>query len=749
MQIELNTRIEAANSAQATKNPAIIAQANEKVIPVALRMMGRLRLLEHAYNPAVALYQEAASFEDLPEAHFGAAVAALQAQKPDIAVAEAQKAVAAEPKSERNNRLLGQAYLDKQEFRKAAEAYQKAIQIRPAVENYYSLAIAWLAMGNAEGKAHAQEVFRTMEKLFGDSGSLHVLFGRAYRDANQMPDAIHEFERAIALDPTAPHAHYFLGLAHLSVNEWKATPEVEAQFKEEIRYHPKDFLANYMLGNIASSERDYPTAEKYLKAAMEIDPTWPEPYLYLGLNAYAQGDAKIAEPLLRKAVELTGNDESRSNYQIRRAYIDLGRILSNTGREQESDAFLAKARELQNKVMTDTQQRAAAMLSAESGGAAVPGVVPLDKQQEKQASLMLTGGGAASAAVDAFTLQQAKLTPDQLTAVKEQEEGLRRILGQSLSDLATCEAMQHNYTGALGHYQEAARWDAEIADLDKNLGLAAFRAKDYSDAAPALARAVAANPDAIPLRAMLGISYYAMEKYGDAATAFYPLGYAGMDDSEVGYAWAASLAKAGDLKHASEVLTHYQALNLPGDAMLLAGELWIEIGDYGNAVAELHRALDANATLLRAHYYAGLADIRWGHWADARTELEAERKLAPNDPDALYELGFVDLQESKSDDAAKLFEQVIAAHPDYANAQYELGKILVNRGQLQQAVPHLEAAARLNPDKDYVHYELQAAYRKESRVSDADRELAVYQELKAKSRPHLPQSPAQAPTQNP
>jgi tetratricopeptide (TPR) repeat protein len=119
--------------------------------------------------------------------------------------------------------------------------------------------------------------------------------------------------------------------------------------------------------------------------------------------------------------------------------------------------------------------------------------------------------------------------------------------------------------------------------------------------------------------------------------------------------------------------------------------------------------------------------------------------IRPGDPDATYHLGFVDLQEAKTDDAVKLFEQVIAAQPGYANAQYELGKILLDRGQLQEAVPHLEAAARLSPEKEYVHYQLQAAYRKVSRTADADRELAVYQELKAKSRPHI----AQSPTQNP
>ena len=59
-----------------------------------------------------------------------------------------------------------------------------------------------------------------------------------------------------------------------------------------------------MLGFLISGERQYDDANKYLKAAAEIDPTAPEPFLYLGLNAYAQDDMKRAEAMLRKAVEL-------------------------------------------------------------------------------------------------------------------------------------------------------------------------------------------------------------------------------------------------------------------------------------------------------------------------------------------------------------------------------------------------------------------------------------------------------------
>ncbi len=72
--------------------------------------------------------------------------------------------------------------------------------------------------------------------------------------------------------------------------------------------------------------------------------------------------------MLRKAVSLTGTDEARSNYQIRRAYVDLGRILSASGRKAEAETFLAKARELQNKTMEESQQRIASIAQAGGGG---------------------------------------------------------------------------------------------------------------------------------------------------------------------------------------------------------------------------------------------------------------------------------------------------------------------------------------------------------------------------------------------
>jgi Flp pilus assembly protein TadD len=233
---------------------------------------------------------------------------------------------------------------------------------------------------------------------------------------------------------------------------------------------------------------------------------------------------------------------------------------------------------------------------------------------------------------------------------------------------------------------------------------------------------------------MLGISYFATDQYADAARTFAPLDKAGMQDAEVGYAWAASLTHIGDMKQATQVLSGFESQPRSDDTLLLIGQLWTEIGDFARATATLERALQSNPSLPKAHFYEGLAYIRWEHWDDAEREFKAELSLNSNDAEASYHLGYVYLQESKIDDAAALFLAVINADPDFAKAQYQFGKIQLDRGQVEEAVTHLEAAATLLPQTDYVHYQLQAAYRKLGRSADADRELEIYKALKAKSR---------------
>lgn len=731
--LELNARITEMNSARSSGDPTTITFASRRLIATALHQMADLRMVEGAFPQAVTLYSKSLEFDDSGETRAGLALAQLQQNHLDDAIADADMARATAPQSNLADQVLARALMQKGDYAKAAESLTRLSKEHADVPTLYSLAICLLATKKPEDKQRALQVFGQMQSLTGDSGSLHVLFGRAFRDAEDMPSAIREFRRAIQIDPKTPHAHYFLGLGLLALNEWKPTPEAESEMQAEVQNYPRDYLANYMLGFLASSERRYAVSDRYLRVAAEINPKAPEPPLYMGLNAYAQDNAKVAEIMLRKAVLLTGTDEARSNYQIRRAYVDLGRILSSSGRKAEAETFLAKARELQNKTMEESQQRIASIAQAGGGGMAAA-VVPLSSQQENEAAPVPQSASGPAAYLDSAALTKNQLTNAQRQAAIAREDKLRSVLGLAYSDLATAEALNRDYAPALNDYKEAEQWDPSVPALAKNLGQAAFRAGDYRDAINGLSKALAQTPNSAPIRAMLGMSYFATDKYADAVKTFAPLGPNGMTDGETGYAWAASLAHTGDMKRAAEVLNAFETTPRSADVQLLAGELWTEIGDYSRAISTFNEVLQSNSSQRKAHFDSGLAYIHWERWPEAAQQFQQELALYPDETDAQYHLGFVYLQQSHTDEAEKLFEQVVATHPEHANAQYELGKILLNKGKTADAVAHFEAAARLSPRTDYMHYQLQAAYRKEGRTAEADRELDIYKQLKAASR---------------
>lgn len=727
-QEELARRLKAASDARDSHDEAAVARANERLIALVFRELAHLHLVASDYPQAINLYNDSLNYENLSDTRIDLAIAELEASRIDDAIKEIQKACAADLDNTRCNQVLGNTLIQKGDYASAVEPLTRLANAQPSVETLYSLAITLLNAGKPEDKVRAEAVFNQMKESFGDSGSLHVLFGRAYRDAGDMPSAIREFQRAVALDPRTPHAHYFLGLAQLSLNEWKPTPDAVAELKKEVEFFPHDYLANYMLGFLASGQRQYDESDRYLLAASKLNPSAPEPFLYMGLNAFSSEKMDRAEEMLRKAVELTGSDEARSNYQIRRAYVDLARILARSGNTREGDVFAAKARELQNKTMVESQQSVSAIMLAGGTGAAAA-VMPLSRQQENQAAPSVQSGAELFA--------QSKMSPEQRAAAETSEKTLRSVLALAFNDLATSQAIQRAYSLALSNYQQAEQWDSALPGLERNLGQCAFRAKNYAEAVRGLSLALTHSGDSPALRAMLGVSYFATDQFAQAAQTFAPLGERAMRDSETGYAWAASLTHTGDMKMATQVLSAFELQPRPDETLLLVGQLWTEIGDYARAIATLQSALATDPSLLKAHFYEGLAYIRWEHWPEAAKEFQAELSLDPGDPHAQYHLGFVYLEQSKTDDAAALFLKVIADHPDYANAQYQLGKILLDRGQTADAAGHLEAAVRFSPQTDYMHYQLQAAYRKLGRDADSDRELEIYKGLKSKSRERI------------
>jgi tetratricopeptide (TPR) repeat protein len=717
---------------QAARNsgdPQTITQASRALIALGLRQVAHLRLVEETYPAAIDLYKRSLDFEDNPPTRVDLAIADLRAKKLDDALTEVRSAILTDPTDARAWSVQGKVYMMKEQYAPAADSLQRSIAIQNNLEIAYSLGICFLAVHDKE---KAAAVFRKMDAEAANRGAMHVLMARAYRDGGYLDDAVHELETALQLNPKTAHAHYLLGVVYLLQEEWAPKPKIREQFLAELRLNPRDFLSNYLLGAMESNEKNFAESDKRLKLATEIQPEWSEPWLYLGLNANNRGDTKNAEIYFRKAITQNGSDDSRSNYLIRKAYFALGRILSQSNRKDEARPYLQKARELQGQVQADSITNSPQTGGMGGAGDAVIGTADL-KNAEDRPSLDL-GDQDSTAELDAAALSRVNLTEDEKRAALADERRLRAVLGASFNDLATSEAMRQQYDLALDHYQEAQRWEPETPGLIRNLGVTAMKAQKYSEAVGALFQVLSADPKDNAARAMLGMSYYMTDQYKEAAQTISPLGGAALKDPGLGYAWVDSLVKQQDLQQAGEILDKLEQTPLSTNTLMLVGRLWEDIGNHLRAAATYHKVLEAVPLQPKAHYYAGVAYIRADRPADAAGEFQAELALNPDDADAKYNLGFADLQQSKREEAGSLFVQVVTSHPEHADAQYQLGKILMDEGKVKEAIAHLEEAVRLKPQTDYMHYQLQAAYRMDSRIQDADRELALYKEIKAGKR---------------
>jgi tetratricopeptide (TPR) repeat protein len=684
---DLPARMQAVGVAQQSGDVAKIATANRNLIAVALRAMAELKLAQGETAKAIDLYQQSLEFENTPDAHIALALAYMRAKRTDDALAEIEPITKSDPNNADAWNVQGKLLMDKKQWRPATESLNRSLEIQSNVMVAYALATAYL---NLRENDKAAIIFKHLTDATGDRASLHIMIGRAYQNAGMMDEAVREFNRAAALDPKGTRAHYFIGLLYMAQNEWVATPQAREQFTEEVKINPRDFFGNFFLGYIDNADKMYDDSDRYLKAAALDKPDWPEPYLYMGLNAYARHDDQKAEGLLRKAIELTGDDKARNNYQIRRAYYVLGRICIQSGRKDEGVGYTRVFSEMQDKTMADSRANTpASKIQGTTQGTTGSGMAA-------EASLPTTAVMDPSAQPGDTASQ---LTAQEKAELKSTEQRLSVLLGNSFNDLGTSEARQKQYAAALSYFQQAEKWNPAVPHLMRNIGFAAFRSNQYAESARALKVAIQQEPGDKIIPPMLAMALFSSGQYAAAAKAFDQVGEVAYSDPRVAYAWATSLARTNQPNKAAAILTHMSQQPLSPDALLLVGQVYGEIGNQQQALATFQKALQESPTLQRAHYYSGLSQLRLKQPAEAVTEFEAELKLNPDD----------------------------------ADTQYQLGKMLLEQGRTTDAIPHLQSAAKLSPDLDDVHNQLQIAYRKAGRPADADREAKLAAAGKNKS----------------
>jgi tetratricopeptide (TPR) repeat protein len=683
-----------------------------QVLALALRHLGNLLATEkNTSEDAVRLLEDAVAAQPADEdARTDLAMVYFRAGHLDRASDQATQVVKANPRNIRGLQLLGNIEFAQGNFAAAAEHLHTALGLQGDFDTAYSLSLAYLSQHKlAETKLLFDELLNDM----GSTPELHVLLGRGYRETGYLDEAIHEFKKAIELDPHYPRVHYYLALAYLAQGEKERFPTARPLFEQELALNPKEFFSTFFLGVMDLEDRDFPAAEKYLKSAVELQPENPDPLLYLGQAYFESNRPELAIAALKKSIELT-SDPSRNHYQVSKAHTMIGQVLLKLGKQEEAEAELKRSQELRaqafqnDKDAQDARERGQHELlpelqAVQEKPAFMENRPPLDAAEEKKAQAL-----------------RATLT---------------EILANAYNNLGVIQARRERYAQASDYFLKASQWKPDLQGLDRNWGLASFRAQRFEEAIGPLARQVARQHEDAKARDALGVSYFMADQFSKTVEVFQPVLADLPDDPGILYALGVSLVRTGDSANASSVFRRMLEKN-PNVAEIhvLLGQADADQNQYTPAIGEFSRALELDPKIEGAHFGLGLILLREGKVDDSVREFRAELEAHPADAKAKYHLAYGLLMQQQKDQALTLLSEVVRDKPDYADAQYQLGKLLLEQGEVKAAIERLETAVRLDPSKDYSYFQLSVAYRRDGRLEDAQRILLAYQKLKEKAR---------------
>ena len=746
----LKRQFESAKSALAAGDLARAEDDYQLTIALGLRQLANLSISEQRFDQATALLDAAVKLAPADaNLQLEDGIAWFRKGDTNKAAELMQSVLRAHPDNARAHNALGRLYLFNGDSDASIGELQKAVALQDDFETAYFLGIAFL---RAKKTAEAADLFAKLQAATGDSAALHVLFGRAYTITHFPEQAVAEFSKAVKLDPKYPRAHALLGYASLEFYGESNYPQSRKLFEQELHIQPNDYLSLVLLGISTTSLRDYPAAETALLHATRLRPEGASPYLYLGETYSATGRFKEAVAALQKYVALARTPQE-SNRNLSRGYFLLGQdLLRLSGHAEEARQALAHSQQLreaqfkydqEHMFLTPAQQKEQKELEASADARSLSsdrmaGVLEAGAREEDRTAQEMAQGGLPPGSSSATPMEQP-LAESQ--AAKEYRAFASEVLASSYNDLGVMRAQDAKFAEAAEFFKQAHTWNAALPGLDRNWGLAAYRAEMYSDAVPPLERQLAAHSDDVVVRKVLGLSYFAQENYAKTVEVLRPLRSTPPDDPALLFAWGTALVRTRQSADAAKIFQHMLQQNdaNPGVHYLL-GQAYAQDKDYPRALSELQTATRLDPKLPEAHYYTGLVYLHQSDFENAAQEFRAELALRPGDPVTAYHLAFTLLSLGQAEQAAALLRDVVKTKPDYEIAYFELGRALLQQGDVEGAIASLETAKKLQPDRDLTYFQLSQAYRRAGRAQDAEQALAIYRKMIEESRQKKRQS---------
>jgi len=425
---------------------------------------------------------------------------------------QSEEAVRLDPQNSQAILLLGQVLFQLRDYAGARPRFETAYSKDPQFAVGYLLGKTDLLLHDDRA---ARAIFASMLRQWGDTDTNHTFLGRAFSQAGYATEAAIEFHKALDLNPKAPGAHYQLALSYLREDEAAGYDMAVPELLAELELRPDDFPTLYMLGYIAVRQGKWDEAERNLLRAIAIRPKEVQTLLALADTYTATNRPKDAEPVLRDALAIAGD---QTNSEITRAHYLLGRILlAQPGHQEEARHEMA--------LVAEMQKHSGTVLTADARSVGAGSLLRQEAFLENP---------AATSATDRPESPESHAADD-----------LRATIADAYNNLGAIAGNSHDFAAAANNFRRAKQWNPTLPGLDHNLGMALFYSSQFREAAVPLKTYLDSNPNDVAARGALGFTLFRIEDYAGVVTCLRQMQDQMDQTPKLAFVYAASLVRTG------------------------------------------------------------------------------------------------------------------------------------------------------------------------------------------------------------
>jgi tetratricopeptide (TPR) repeat protein len=178
---------------------------------------------------------------------------------------------------------------------------------------------------------------------------VRLLNGEALEAQGKYDQAITEYREVLKRNPDLPDIHDRIGRLLLVLPKSDANKQnARLEFEEEIKVNPSNSGAEYILGELARQDQQFPVAIEHFEKATKLDPQFADAFIGLGRSMLEGGQSADALAPLHAAEKLRPD--------IPAIHLYLGTAYSRTGNKEEAKREFALHDETTDKIRQMKQE---------------------------------------------------------------------------------------------------------------------------------------------------------------------------------------------------------------------------------------------------------------------------------------------------------------------------------------------------------------------------------------------------------